>query len=181
MNIYEIIKNRYSVRDYKPDPIPEDKLQKILEAVRLAPSAHNAQDWKFIIIKNKETKKQLARAAGQNFIEKAPVIIAGVSLDADHLMSNEVPAYAVDLSIALSYLTLAAVEEGLGTCWIGGFNQEEVKKILKIPKIIKRPPEELYKVVALIPIGYPKDKPSPKIRKPLKEIICEEKFEGAPE
>ncbi len=86
------------------------------------------------------------------------------------------PAYAVDLSIALTHIILQAVEEGLGTCWVGAFNQEEVKKILKIPKVIKRPPEELYKVVALIPLGYPADKPGRKIRKQLKEVICEEEF-----
>ena len=169
MNIYDTIKTRRSVRAYKPDPIPEDKLQRILDAARLAPSAHNAQDWKFIVARNPQKRRQLAKAAAsQNFIAQAPVIIAGVSLNPTHIMSNDVPAYAVDLAITLDHLTLAAVEEGLGTCWIGAFNQEEAKRILDIP--------EQYKIVALMPLGYPLDKLASKTRKPLKEVICEEKF-----
>jgi len=170
MEVFEAIKKRYSVRSYKSDPIPEEKLKKVLEAARLAPSAHNAQEWKFIVVKDEQKRKKLAEAAmNQTFVGEAPVVIAAVSLNPEHIMSCEVPAYAVDLAIAVDHMTLQAVEEGLGTCWIGAFNQQRVKEILNIP--------QRYKVVALLPLGYPADSPTPKERKSLEEIVCYENFQ----
>ncbi len=169
MQIHEAIKNRRSVRAYKSDPVPEQSLRKVLEAARLAPSAHNDQDWKFIIIKDIKKRKQLAQAArSQSFIAEAPVVIAAVALNPERVMSCEIPAYAINLTIAVDHMTLQACEQGLGTCWIGAFSQEEVKKILKIP--------DKYKVVALLPLGFPADSPRPKTRKSLEEIICYENF-----
>ena len=169
MQVHEAIKNRRSVRAYKSDPIPEQSLRKVLEAARLAPSAHNDQDWKFIIIKDIKKKKQLAQAAqSQSFIAEAPVVIAAVALNPERVMSCEVPAYAINLTIAVDHMTLQACEQGLGTCWIGAFSQEQVKKILNIP--------DQYKVVALLPLGFPADSPKPKTRKSLEEIICYENF-----
>ena len=169
MNVYEAIKKRRSVRDYKPESVPEESLKRILEAGRLAPSAHNAQDWKFIVVKDSEKRKALAEAAfGQGFVAKAPVVIVTVALNPEDVMGGGVPTYAVDLAIAVDHMTLAAVEEELGTCWIGAFSQGEVKRILNIP--------EKYKVVALLPLGFPADSAKPKIRKNLKEIVCYESF-----
>ncbi len=169
MNIYEVIKNRRSVRKYKSEPIPDESLKRILEAGRLAPSAHNAQDYKFVVVKDSEKRKKLARAStGQSFVGEAPIVITAVSLDPEHLMSSEVPAYAVDLAIAIDHMTLAAVEEGLGTCWIGVFSQEKVKEILGIP--------EDYKVAVLLSLGFPADKSGPKIRKDLENLVCYESF-----
>jgi nitroreductase len=169
MEVFEAIKNRYSCRSYKAEPVPEEKLKKILEAARLAPSAHNAQEWKFVVIKDTEKRKEVAKAAGQNFIAEAPVIIVAVSLDPERIMSGGTPAYAVDLAIAMEHIALQAVEEGLATCWIGAFDQEEVKKILNIP--------DEYKVVVMMPLGYPADKSRPKSRKSLKEITSEDTFQ----
>jgi len=169
MNVSEAIKNRYSVRKYKPDPIPEEKLNKILEAARLAPSAHNAQDWKFIVVRDKTKRKQLAIAANsQDFVGEAPVVIVAVATNPDRIMSCGVPTYAVDLAIAIDHMTLQAVEEGLGTCWIGAFSQEKVKEILQIP--------QQYKVVVLLPLGFPADTPGPKIRKDISEIVSYDRF-----
>ncbi len=169
MQVHEAIKNRRSVRAYKSDPVPEQSLRKVLEAARLAPSAHNDQDWKFIVIKDIKKRKQLAQAAqSQSFIAEAPVVIAAVALNPERVISCEVPAYAINLTIAVDHMTLQACEQGLGTCWIGAFSQEEVKKILNIP--------DKYKVVALLPLGFPADSPRPKTRKSLKEIICYENF-----
>ena len=95
-------------------------------------------------------------------------LLAGVALDPDYIMDSEVPAYAVNLGIAMEHIALSAVEEGLGTCWIGSFSQKEAKEVLKIP--------EKYKVVALMPIGFPADKSTPKFRKDLKKIACYENF-----
>lgn len=168
MEVFEAIKNRYSVRNYKAEPIPEEKLKKVLEAARLAPSAHNAQEWKFVVVKNAKKRKEVAEAAGQGFLAEAPVIIAAVGLEPEHVMPCGTPAYAIDLAISMEHIALQAVEEGLGTCWIGAFSQEEVKKVLNIP--------EEYKVVVLMPLGYPSDKPKAKIRKNIEEIISTDSF-----
>ena len=168
MNVFEAIKNRYSCRSYKTEPVPEEKLKKVLEAARLAPSAHNEQEWKFVVVKNLEKRREVSEAAGQSFIAEAPVIIAAVATDPEHIMSSGVPAYVVDLAIAVEHMALQAVEEELGTCWIGAFGQEEVKKVLNIP--------DEYKVVALMPLGFSADKPKEKIRKKLDEIVSEDTF-----
>jgi len=170
MEVFEAIKTRRSVRDYKSDPVPEEKLNKVLEAARLAPSAHNSQDYKFVVVKDPEKRKEIAEAAaGQSFVGEAPIVIVAVSFDPERIMSCEVPAYAVDLAIAIDHMTLAAAAEGLGTCWIGAFSQERVKQILEIP--------DQYKVGPLLPLGFPADQPGPKMRKNLKEIVCHEKFQ----
>jgi len=168
MDVFEAIKNRRSVRDYRAASVPKEKLNKVLEAARLAPSAHNEQEWKFVVVKNLEKRREVSEAAGQSFIAEAPVIIAAVATDPEHIMSSGVPAYAVDLAIAVEHMALQAVEEELGTCWIGAFGQEEVKKVLNIP--------DEYKVVALMPLGFPTDKPKEKIRKKLDEIVSEDTF-----
>ncbi len=169
MNVYEAVEKRRSVRVYKDEDVSERKLKKILEAGRLAPSAHNSQEYKFIVVKDAKKRKELAEAAsGQKFIAQAPVIIIAVSLNPGHLMGSEVPAYAMDLAIALDYMTLVAVEEELGTCWIGAFSQEKVKKVLNIP--------DTYKVAALLPLGIPDDEPGVKSRKKTEELVCYEEF-----
>jgi nitroreductase len=169
MEVFEAVKKRRSVRKFKEKDIPPEVLQKLLEAARLAPSATNRQPWKFIVVKEERRRKELAEAAHRQwFIAEAPVIIAGVALEPERVMSNEVPAYPVDLAIALEHIVLQAVEEGLGTCWICAFDQERVKEILRVPRNLK--------VVALLPVGYPGESPSPRPRKPLSEITSTETF-----
>ena len=169
MDVLETIKQRRSVRSYQDKEIPEDTLKEILNAVRLAPSASNRQDWKFIVVKDEDTRKKLMGAANnQSFVGEAPVIVAAVSLNPDRVMSCEVPAYAVDLSIAMDHLTLAAAAKGLGTCWIGAFSQDKAKDILNIP--------DKYKLLTIMPLGYPADSPGTKSRKDLNEVITYEKF-----
>jgi len=170
MEVFEVIKKRYSCRSYKADSVPEEKLKKVLEAARLAPSAHNEQEWKFIVVRDVKKRAEVAEAVGQSFIGGAPVIIVAVATAPEHILSSGVPAYAVDLAIAMEHMALQATEEGLGTCWIGAFSQEGVKKTLGIP--------EECKVVALLPLGFPADKPGPKSRKSLDEIICYENYKG---
>jgi len=170
MDVKDAIRERRSVRSYKPEKIPEGDLTAILQAARLAPSARNRQSWKFVITRDEKLREELAYAAReQMFIFEAPVVIAAVALDPEYVMGCEVPAYAVDLAIAVDHMTLQAVELGLGTCWIGAFSQDQVKKVLKIP--------DRYKVVALLPVGYPSTSPGPKNRKSLEEIVCYETFE----
>ncbi|MGQ9646275.1 MAG: nitroreductase family protein [Thermodesulfobacteriota bacterium] len=170
MDVFTAIRQRCSVRAYKETGIEEDKLRKILEAARLAPSASNRQQWKFVVVKNKETKKKLAKAAfGQSFVAEAPVVLVACGTEPRSMMACGQPAYTVDVSIACAFMILQAYELGLGTCWIGAFKEDETKKILGVPEPIR--------VVAMIPVGYPNEPPSEKSRKSLSQIVCYEKFE----
>ena len=169
MSVYEAIKKRRSVRGYQDKDIPQETLEEILDAARLAPSARNKQQWKFIVVENEEIKQKLVSAANdQKFVGEASVVIAGVALEPDHKMSCEVPAYAVDLAIALDHITLAAQDNGLGTCWIGAFSQQKAKEVLEVP--------EEYKIVGLMPLGYPADSAGTKNRKDLSEVVSYNKF-----
>lgn len=163
MEVMEAIRARRSIRQYENRPLPEDVLGEILEAARLAPSARNRQDWRFVVVKDKELIRRVTAAADQPFLATAPVIIAGVALEPERMMRCGVPTYAVDLAIAMTNITLAATAHGLGTCWIGSFDQEEVKRVLHIP--------EAYKVVQLMPLGYPAEQPEARPRKPLTEVV----------
>ena len=169
MELKEAIRKRQSIRDYEDRPIPEDKLTRVLEAARLAPSASNRQPWKFIVVKEKERRQELAQAAnGQAFVGEAPIIIVAVATNVEHVMPCGVHSHPVDLAIAVDHMTLAAAGEGLGTCWIGAFSQQRVKDILAVP--------EQYRVVTLFPLGFPRRERDLKMRKNLEEIVCYEIF-----
>ena len=170
MDVFTAISQRCSVRAYKSNDVEEDKVKKILEAARLSPSASNRQDWKFIVVKNKETRKKLSGAAfGQSFISEAPVVIVACGTEPKAMLACGQPTHSVDVSIACAYMILQAYELGLGTCWIGAFNEDETKKILNVPEHVR--------VVAMNPLGYPNQPPSPKSRKTLDQIVCYEKYE----
>jgi nitroreductase len=170
MDVFTAISQRCSVRAYKAIDVEEDKLRKVLEAARLSPSASNRQDWKFIVVRNKETRKRLAKAAfGQSFIGEAPVVIVACGTESKAMLACGQPMHTVDVSIACAYMILQAYELGLGTCWIGAFKEDEAKKILSVPKDVR--------VVAMTPLGYPNQPPSQKSRKTLNEIVCYEKYE----
>jgi len=170
MDVFTAIRQRCSVRAYKETEVEEDRLKKVLEAARLSPSASNRQDWKFVIVRNKETRRKLADAAfGQSFIGEAPVVVVACGTDSKSMMDCGQPTHTVDVSIACAYMILQAYALGLGTCWIGAFKEDEVKRILEIPKHIR--------VVAMTPLGYPDEPPSQKFRKNLDQIVCFEKYE----
>ena len=170
MDVFAAISQRSSVRAYKATRVEEDKVRKVLEAARLSPSASNRQAWKFIVVRDKETKKKLAMAAfGQSFIGQAPVVIVACGTESKAMMACGQPTHTVDVSIACAYMILQAYELGLGTCWIGAFEEDDTKKILNIPENV-RP-------VAMIPLGYPDQSPSKKSRKSLDQIVCYEKYE----
>lgn len=148
MDVFKAIKKRKSVRTYLDKPIEEEKLNAVLEAGRLAPSASNRQEWRFVIVRDGEVRRKLGEAAnGQSFVGKAPVVIAACAVTDGHVMSCGQLCYPIDVAIALDHISLAAVEQGLGTCWIGAFNEGKVKEILGIPEEVR--------VVGLMPIGYP--------------------------
>jgi len=165
MNVLDAIAERYSVRAYEDRPIEDAKLQAVLEAARKAPSGNNRQPWKFVIEREQRTRAKLAEACGgQKFVAQAPVVLVGVGLTPDRIMECDIPGDPVDVAIALDHVTLAAVELGLGTCWIGAFDQDAVRDLLDIPRSAK--------VVGVLPLGYPAMRPYGKTRKPLDEIMC---------
>ena len=169
MGVMTAIKMRRSIRHYKDKLLEEEKLDRVLEAGRLAPSAGNLQEWKFIVVKDKGTREKLALAAcNQKFISEAPVVIVACATVTDYAMECGQLAYPIDVAIAVDHITLKAVEEGLGTCWIGSFNEEEVKKILGIPENIK--------VVTMLTIGYPDYVPGSRKRKRMEQIVVYEKW-----
>ncbi len=165
MNVMAAIKTRKSVRSYLARPVEDEKLEAVLEAARLAPSAANRQEWRFVIVRERETRKKLAAVAGgQIFVGEAPVVIVACAQTDGHVMGCGQLCYPIDVAIALDHMSLAAVELGLGSCWIGLFDEKRVKEILHIPDDIR--------VVELMPLGYPSD-PSAiaKDRLPLDRIV----------
>jgi nitroreductase len=169
MDVIEAITKRKSIRDYKDTPVPEDKLKRVLEAGRMAPSGGNRQEMKFVVVREKETRLKLAEASGgQRHVGQAPVLIAAVATVTDRIAPCGVPAYPVDVAIAVDHMTLGAFEEGLGTCWIGAFRQEMVRKALKIP--------ESCVVVSLLTMGYAAAEGRPKTRKAFDDVVCFDVF-----
>jgi nitroreductase len=170
MDVFHAIKLRRSIRAYQDKPIEDEKLKRVLEAGRLAPSAKNRQEWRYVLVKDKELRKKVAVACNnQYFIAEAPVVIVGCATMVDYVLSCGQPAYTIDVSISMDHMTLQAVEEGLGTCWIGSFKENDVKTILNIPKE--------FRVVEVMPLGYPKFLPEAKPRMKLDEIVIWDKYE----
>ena len=150
MDVLDAIKTRKSIRKYLEKPLEDEKLNVVLEAARLAPSAGNRQEWRFVVVRDPKTRTRLAEAANsQTFVGQAPVVIAACAETDGHVMRCGQLCYPIDVAIALDHMSLAATELGLGTCWIGAFNEQKVKEILGIP--------EETRVVQLMPLGYPSD------------------------
>ena len=158
MDVSKAIQSRRSIRAYDSREVEEDKLARVLDSGRLSPSASNRQERRFVVIRDAKTRKLLSEAArNQKFVAEAPVVIAACSVESEYIMACGQFAYSIDTAIAVDHMTLAAVEEGLGTCWIGAFDEKKVKEILDIPEDVR--------VVALLPLGYPSTLPRPTPRK----------------
>ncbi len=176
MEFLDLVKQRRSVRKFSEKPVEREKVELCLEAARLAPSACNAQPWRFLVFDDPEKKSELCREAcsgiyrNSGFISRAPVVIVALSLRgkllpglAGRFQGKHYPL--IDLGIAVEHLVLQAAESGLGTCWVGWFNGPAVKKLLGLPK--GETP------IALIPLGYPADEKSASPgRKGLGEIAA---------
>lgn len=165
MDVFTAIEKRRSIRKYLPKDVEEDKIRKVLEAARLAPSAKNRQEWRFIVVKDKKKREELVQNASphQPFMLTAPVIIVAYTTERDYIMRCGVPAHYIDIAIALTHIHLQAVEEGLGTCWIGSFDQDKAKEVLGLPKEAE--------IVQLMALGYPAEDPPQRPRLPLEEIV----------
>jgi nitroreductase len=168
MTVFEAIEKRYSCRDYLGKPIEAQKLSRILESARLAPSAKNLQDWRFVVVTEPEKRARLAEAANnQKFLARAGAIIIGCS-NSNETMRCGQPVAPIDVAIAMEHIALQAVEEGLATCWIGSFYPEKVRAILAIPQDIQ--------IVELMALGYPADSPRTANRVPMDKIVCREQW-----
>jgi nitroreductase len=173
MDVLEAIEGRRSIRAFRNKNVSPETVEKLINASRLAPSAGNIQPWKFIIVRKPEIKKELVEAAlGQTFIEESPVVIV---VCADENLSSQ--GYGLrgktlyclqDTAAAIQNILLAAHSLGLGTCWIGAFHEEDVATTLKTPRGV-RP-------IAIIPVGYAAEKPSPRSRRPIDQIVYHETF-----
>jgi nitroreductase len=164
MDFSELVKNRYSVRAYKPDPVEDEKLAAVLEAARLAPTAANRQPFLLFVIDTKGREEELSRIYHREWFVQAPLIICACGLPGEVWKGEHGRDYlGVDVAIAMDHLILAAAELGLGTCWIGAFDAEAAREILNLP--------EDADPIVFTPLGYPADTPKPKERKPLDEIV----------
>ena len=170
MDVYEAIARRKSVRKFKDEEVSEEVVSRLLEAARLAPSASNRQEWRFVVVREPAMRSQLIEAArGQKFVGEAPVVLACCAETDEHVMACGQLCYPIDVAIAIDHITLCAAAEGLGSCWIGAFNEDKVKELLGIPSPIR--------VVGLLPIGYPVDTSEVKKKRlPLTEIVKYERW-----
>ena len=168
MAIIDTIRNRYSCRAYQDKPIEQDKLDMIFEAARLAPSAMNTQDWRFVVVTDKEIRQQVAEHTNRpEVFHEAGAIIAACS-NSDHVMRCGQAIGPIDVSIALEHIALQAIELGLATCWIGSFDTDKVRAILGIPADIA--------IIELMALGYPADSKKESQREPIEKIVCYEKW-----
>ncbi len=168
MDVAEAIRTRYSCRNYQDKAIEKEKLDIILEAARQAPSAKNLQDWRLVVVTDKETRKRLAVAANnQAFIADAGAVIIACTVS-DHVMRCGQAVGPIDVSIALEHICLQATELGLATCWIGSFYSDKVKPIVGIPQAVT--------IIELMALGYPADTPKEHRREPMASIVNLEKW-----
>ena len=164
MRADKVIADRRSIRKYKPDAVDEEKLRRVLEAARLAPSAANRQPVLLYVIRDAQLRQRLLEAYPQKWFVAAPVIICACAQTGRAWQRGDGKSYAdVDVTIALDHLILAATAEGLGTCWIGAFKADPLRKLLDIPADLEP--------VALTPLGYPAEEPPARPRKDLEELV----------
>ena len=167
MEFMDVISRRRSIRKYKSDPVSKEDIEYVVEAARLAPSWANSQCWKFIVVTDPDIKEELAKA-GNSWIAQAPAIIVACADPSRPGTKGDQEYYMLDIGIAMEHLILAAADRGLGTCWIGAFDEEMAKAVLGVPENIR--------VVASTPLGYPDQDPAVKQRRDLDEIMCFDKY-----
>ncbi len=164
MDFYDLVRRRYSCRAYRSEPVDEAALGRILEAGRLAPTAANRQPFRVLVIPTGPRRDALARIYGRAWFGQAPLVLCVTGLAADAWVRKDGRNYVdVDVAIVMDHLTLAATQEGLGTCWVANFDPSAARDVLGL-----EPREE---PIVFTPLGRPADEPSPKARKPLSELV----------
>jgi len=169
MDVSQAIRSRYSCRTYADKPLETETLHAILEAARQAPSAKNLQDWRFVAVTDKDTRKKLAAAANnQTFLENAGAIVVACTAS-DHVMRCGQAIGPIDVAIAIEHMCLQATELGLATCWIGSFYPDKVRPVVGIPDDVT--------IIELLAIGYPADSPKEHRREPFEKIVSFERWD----
>ena len=163
--VLSLLKGRRSIRRYRPDPVPDEMIEQLLEAGRWAPSASNRQPWQFIVVRDEAILKQVAQHAAYYFIrwahvEEAPLLIVLCGEARNRIYRQFLHE---DVGLAGSQIMLQAKALGLGTCWIGGLDRKAIADVLKVPEPIE--------IVGLLTVGFPAEDPEPPARKPLAEIV----------
>jgi nitroreductase len=173
MEFSELISMRYSVRGYKSDPVEDDKLQQVLEAARLAPTANNRQPFRLIVIRTAGREAELKRIYQQEWFTQAPLVICACAIPKLSWVRMDGKPYTdVDVAIAMDHLILAATALGLGTCWIANFDPDAAREVLDLPDGVEP--------VVFTALGYPAVQPGPKDRKSLSEMVFYERWQGGP-
>ena len=163
-SILDVIRERRSVRQMKSDPIPDEVLNSVLEAARLAPSWANRQCWRFIVVKDEATRMALAKAGGaRKAMTSAPVIIVAAAIPTESGVRDGLEYFMLDMGIGVEHLILEATAQGLGTCWVGFFKEDVAREAVNLP--------ENMRIVAMVPLGYPAEVPPPQPRLRMEEIV----------
>ena len=164
VDFLDLAKARSSIRAYRSDPVPEDKLRRVLEAAQCAPSAANRQPIHLYVVRYAELRARMLDVYSQQWFADAPVIICACARPSEAWQRRDGKSYAdIDVAIAMDHLILAAAAEGLGTCWIGAFKPGKLREILQMPADLEP--------VAMTPLGFPDQQPGPTPRKPLDELV----------
>ncbi len=167
MEFSEVIARRYSVRGFKPDLVEEDKLLRVLEAARLAPTACNRQPFRFIVLRTAGREREMRRIYDRAWFAQAPLVICACAMPTKAWVRRDGRNYAdIDVAIAMDHLVLAATDLGLGTCWIAAFDIDALREILHLPRDAEP--------IALTPLGYPSVPPGPKDRQDLSALVRDE-------
>ncbi len=169
MQFRELITARYSVRSYKPEPVEENKLQMVLEAARMAPTAGNRQPFQLVVVHTDGRKADLRRIYHREWFVEAPLVICACGIPSQAWVRRDGKSYLdVDVAIVMNHLILAAADLGLGTCWIGAFDPVAAQEVLGLLGDVEP--------IAFTPLGYPADHPKPKQRRPLGELVRYERW-----
>jgi nitroreductase len=169
MEFMQLIKARFSVRTYKPDPVPDDVLQQVLDAAHLAPSAKNLQPYQLIVIQTQGREEELMRVYNRDWFVQPPLVVCIVVTPSEAWSRGDGKNFCyVDAAIAMDHLILAATDLGLGTCWIGAFNVDVAREVLGLPDGVEP--------VVFTPLGYPDEPPTVKRRKDLSELVRHERW-----
>jgi len=169
MDFHSLIKKRYSFRAYRSDPVEKEKLEGVLEAARLAPTASNRQPFRMVVVRTEARQKEMRRLYDRDWFVEAPILICVCAVKSEAWVSRGGMNYVyVDVAIAMDHIILAATDLGLGTCWIGAFDKDEARQAFNLP-------DDLEPVV-MTPLGYGADQPEPKERRPIEELVRYERW-----
>jgi nitroreductase len=170
MEYSELIAARYSVRAYRTDPVEDEKLQAVLEAARLAPTAANRQPFQLVVMRTAGREEEIGKIYRKSWFVQAPIVIGvcAISSQAWVRESDRFNARMIDAAIVADHLILEAANQGLGTCWVAAFNPEAARNVMGL--------SDEAEPVIFTPLGYPADQPGPKTRKPLNELVRYERW-----